>query len=84
MNERFTISVTVPSLGSSYEFSVPSDMTIGVGIKLINQILQSSFASFNTNDDAKLVIDNYIKRPLHPNGTFEASGVKSGSKLILI
>lgn len=81
--ERITITVKVPALNNTYDFIVPSNMTVQNAQNLILQILSSEYGISTDNTDVMLfdISDNTALSIEH---TFEQLGISDGDQLLLI
>lgn len=81
--ERISITVRIPSLGTTRDFSVPNNMSIRDAQELILRILSSEYGISENGKDLMLfgMSDN---KALRLECSFTQLGISDGAKLLLI
>lgn len=84
MSEKILVSVKLPATRKSYDFWVPSDMSIHDAAGLISTLLEGREGDrFKANDGNALMLA-YTGDLLDPNSTMGGNGLVNGSRLALV
>lgn len=81
--EKISISVKIPALDNTYDFLVPSNMSVRNVQNLIIRILNSEYGISDKSTDVML-IDTRDNLALRLECSFDQLGISDGSKLLLI
>ena len=81
--EKISITVEIPALNGTYDFVVPSNMSIRNAQNLMIRILNSEYGISEQSTDAML-FDKEDNRALRPECSFAQLGIADGAKLLLI
>jgi len=81
--EKIAVAVKVPALGNTYEFIVPSNMSVENAQKLMVRILSSEYGISN-NSAGIMLFDMDDQTLLPPECKFEELGIYDGAKLLMI
>lgn len=81
--EKLSLTVRIPALDGSYDFIVPSTMSVNDALELMLRILNSEFGVSDRNVDVML-FDEADGSSLRPECSFAQLGVPDGAKLLMI
>lgn len=81
--EKIAITVKIPALGSTYDFIVPSNMSIRNAQNLMIRILNSEYGFSDVNTDVML-LDLNDNTALRLECSFAQLGISDGAKLLMI
>lgn len=81
--EKISIAVKIPALNSTYDFIVPSNMSIRDAQKLMVRILSSEYGIADKNTDVML-FDMEDHMALRLECSFAQNGISNGAKLLMI
>ncbi len=81
--EKISITVKIPALNSTYDFIVPSNMSIKNAQELIIRILNSEYGISDRCADTML-FDTSDNTALRLECSFAQLGISDGAKLLLI
>lgn len=81
--EKISITVEIPALNNTYDFVVPSNMSIRNAQNLMIRILNSEYGISAQNTDAML-FDKEDSKALRLECSFAQLGISDGAKLLLI
>ena len=81
--EKISITVEIPALNGTYDFVVPSNMSIRNAQNLMIRILNSEYGISEQSTDAML-FDKEDNRALRPECSFAQLGISDGAKPLLI
>lgn len=81
--EKISVTVKIPALGNTYDFMIPSNMSIRNVQKLIIRILNSEYGILDRTTDCML-IDMNDCRTLRLECSLIQLGISDGAKLMLI
>ena len=81
--EKISITVKIATLGRSFDFFVPNNMSIRDSIDLIIKILNSEYGLLNQNGNVML-FDKNEKESLPMECSFSQLGISDGTELLLI
>ena len=81
--EKISIHVEIPSLNGTYDFVVPSNMSIRDAQNLMIRILNSEYGISDQSTDVML-FDREDNKALRLECSFIQLGISDGAKLLLI
>lgn len=81
--EKISITVKIPALGSTYDFIVPNNMSIGNAQDLMIRILSSEYGISDKSNNVML-FDMNDNTALRSECSFAQLGISDGAKLLLI
>lgn len=81
--EKISVTVKIPALGSTYDFIVPSNMSIRNAQNLMIRILNSEFGISDVNTDVML-FDLADNAALRLECSFVQLGISDGAKLLMV
>lgn len=81
--EKISVTVKIPALGSTYDFIVPSNMSIRNAQNLMIRILNSEFGISDVNTDVML-FDLADNAALRLECSFAQLGISDGAKLVMV
>lgn len=81
--EKISITVKIPALGSTYDFIVPSNMSIRNAQNLMIRILNSEYGISDVNADVML-FDLNDHAALRLECSFAQLGISDGAKLLMV
>ena len=81
--EKISVTVRIPALGSTYDFIVPSNMSIRNAQNLMIRILNSEYGISNVNTDVML-FDLNDNAALRLECSFAQLGISDGAKLLMV
>lgn len=81
--EKISITVKIPALGSTYDFIVPSNMSIRNAQNLMIRILNSEYGISDVNTDVML-FDLNDSAALRLECSFAQLGISDGAKLLMV
>lgn len=81
--EKISVTVKIPALGSTYDFIVPSNMSIRNAQNLMIRILNSEYGISNVNTDVML-FDLNDNAALRLECSFAQLGISDGAKLLMV
>lgn len=81
--EKISISVRIPALSNTYEFMVPSNMSIRNALYLMIKILSSEYGISEKRTDVML-FDTNDNSALRMECSFTQLGISDGDKLLLM
>ena len=81
--EKISVTVKIPALGSTYDFIVPSNMSIRNAQNLMIRILNSEYGISDVNTDVML-FDLNDNAALRLECSFAQLGISDGAKLLMI
>lgn len=81
--EKISITVKIPALGSTYDFIVPSNMSIRNAQNLMIRILNSEYGISDVNADVMLFdLNDHVA--LRLECSFAQLGISDGAKLLMV
>ena len=81
--EKVSVSVKIPALGNTYDFTVPNNMSVRDVEELILRILSTEYGISNKSSDVML-FDMNDNTTLRLECSFVQLGIVDGAKLLLI
>lgn len=81
--EKIAITVEIPALHGTYDFVVPSNMSIRNAQNLMIRILNSEYGTSDQSTDA-ILFDKEDNTALRLECSFAQLGISDGAKLLLI
>lgn len=81
--EKISITVKIPALGSTYDFIVPSNMSIRNAQNLMIRILNSEYGISDVNTNVML-FDLNDNAALRLECSFAQLGISDGAKLLMV
>ena len=81
--KKISVTVKIPALGSTYDFIVPSNMSIRNAQNLMIRILNSEYGISNVNTDVML-FDLNDNAALRLECSFAQLGISDGAKLLMV
>ncbi|WP_105614145.1 hypothetical protein [Vallitalea okinawensis] len=84
MTSKISLTVDVPSLGSSFDFLVPESMDVHKIIKLIAKVLYEEYRGIKFEIQELMLINTATNLVLNKEISCKHLGIVNGSKLILI
>lgn len=81
--EKISITVKIPALGGTYDFIVPSNMSVRNAQQLMIRILSSEYGVSDKSTDVMLFhAEDHVA--LRPDSNFSQLGISDGAKLLMV
>lgn len=81
--EKISVEVEIPALSSTYDFIIPSNMSVQNAQNLMIRILNSEYGISDKSTDV-ILFDKDDNRVLRLECSFTQLGISDGAKLLML
>ncbi len=81
---KILITILVPSIDEQYDLFVPINMKITEAIDLIQSAIYELSGEYYHKNPSALLIDNIDGKIINPNNIVKYSGLRNGSRIMLV